>query len=312
MALDPLDQEPLRLFVGLTASGKSALAPELAAALGAEIASMDSMLVYRGMDIGTAKPDTALRARVPHHLIDCVEPSESYSVSRYVEDVRGALADLRSRARSALFVGGTALYLKALTHGLFQVPDVDPALRAQLDERWRGEGAAALHAELALKDPSSAQRLHPNDKKRVLRALEVLAQSGRRLSDWQQEWRDGAARSAGRARRIVALEIDAQELERRIPARTRALLDGGWVEEVRRVRERCGFGATAAQALGYSQVLELADGLRTRESCEAEINLRTRQFARRQRTWFRQFPEICWVPADASDAAARVLSHLRA
>lgn len=311
MERSSVEQEPLLFLVGPTASGKSALAPELATFLGAEIASLDSMLVYRGMDIGTAKPDAKLQAKVRHHLIDQVEPHESYSVSRYVEDSREVLRELREQRRAALFVGGTALYLKALTHGLFRGPQVDPVLRESLEQRWVREGAHAMHAQLRQVDPRSAERLHPNDRKRVLRALEVHAQSGRTLSDWQREWRDGAARSAGVARRIVGLEIDSAELDRRIPLRTRALLDGGWVEEARRIRAGAGFGRTAAQALGYAEVLEFADGLRTRESCEVAINLRTRQFARRQRTWFRQFPEIHWVAAGDPRASALALEHLR-
>ncbi|HTF87582.1 MAG TPA: tRNA (adenosine(37)-N6)-dimethylallyltransferase MiaA [Planctomycetota bacterium] len=305
-----LDEAPLRLLVGPTASGKSAFAPELALAIGAEIASLDSMLVYRGMDIGTAKPDRTTRARVAHHLIDLVEPSESYSVSRYAEDARALTLSLAARGSSPLFVGGTALYLKALTHGLFQGPEVDPELRAGLDRRWDKEGGAALHAELGTVDPPSALRLHPNDKKRVLRALEVHAQSGRALSDWQREWRDAGGRSAGRARNLVALEIDTAELDRRIPLRTRALLDAGWVDEARRVRDHGGFGRTAIQALGYAEVLELADGRMARAECEARINLRTRQFARRQRTWFRQFPEICWLRPEDPACLEKARAHL--
>ena len=312
MGQDPLDDRPLNLLVGPTASGKSAFAPGLAQALGAEIASLDSMLVYRGMDIGTAKPDRATRERVRHHLIDLVEPSESYSVSRYVEDASEVLRGLALRQRSTLFVGGTALYLKALTHGLFRGPEVDPGLRVALDQRWTEEGGTALFDELRRLDPTSALRLHPNDKKRVLRALEVQAQSGRALSDWQREWRAGAGRSAGRARRIVALEIETAELDRRIPLRTRALLEAGWVDEALRLRAGGGFGRTAVQALGYAEVLELADGKLSRSDCEARINLRTRQFARRQRTWFRQFPEIFWVSSEAPRALEIALEHFRA
>ncbi len=309
MGQDPLDERPLNLLVGPTASGKSAFAPQLALALGAEIASLDSMLVYRGMDIGTAKPDRATRERVAHHLIDLVRPDESYSVSRYIEDAREVLHGLAQRQRATLFVGGTALYLKALTHGLFRGPEVDPQLRARLQERWAAQGGAALFADLQGVDPQSALRLHPNDKKRVLRALEVHAQSGRALSDWQREWRDAAGRRAGRDRRIVALETSTEELDRRIPLRTRALLDAGWVEEACHVRASTGFGHTAIQALGYAEVLEFADGSLTRAECEARINLRTRQFARRQRTWFRQFPEIRWVSLDDPGALEAAVAH---
>lgn len=310
MSADPLDAEPLRLLVGPTASGKSDLAPDLAAALGAEIVSLDSMLVYRGMDIGTAKPGPELRARTPHHLIDCVGSEETYSVSRYVDDARTALDVVAGRQRRALFVGGTALYLKALTHGLFRGPDVDPSVRAAWEARWLEDGGEACFAELARVDPASAARLHPNDRKRVLRALEVHAQSGRSLSEWQREWRDGDQRRAGRHRRIVGLEVDVGDLDRRIPLRTRSLLDRGWVEEARAIRDGTGFSKTSAQALGYAQVLELADGKLDRANAELEINLRTRQFARRQRTWFRQFPEILWIRSGDPGAIERARAHL--
>jgi tRNA dimethylallyltransferase len=232
-------------------------------------------------------------------------------VSRYVEDARGLVAGLAERGRGALFVGGTALYLKALTHGLFRGPEVDLRLRAGLESRWDAEGAQALFVELERIDPESARRLHPNDKKRVVRALEVHAQSGRALSDWQREWRTDGLASAGRARRIVALEVDVAELDRRIPLRTRALLDAGWVDEARRIRAEGGFGLTARAALGYAEVLELADGVIDRSTCETRINLRTRQFARRQRTWLRQFPEIRWIRAGDPGAARAALLHLR-
>ncbi len=312
MDQDSLDEHPLTFLVGPTASGKSDFAPELARVLGAQIASLDSMLVYRGMDIGTAKPGRELRARVPHHLIDLVEPSESYSVSRYVDDARDVVQTLRASGHGTLFVGGTALYLKALTHGLFRGPEVDQALRVELERRWTEEGRDNLFAELQRVDGPSAARLHPNDRKRVLRALEVHGQTGRALSDWQREWRDGDGRSAGRARRIVALELSVEELDRRIPLRTRALLDAGWVDEARRIRERPGFGVTASAALGYSDVLEFADGKISRADCEARVNLRTRQFARRQRTWLRQFPEILWIHGHQDEAQAGALNRAAA
>ena len=311
MSSDSAKPRPLTLLVGPTASGKSGFAPELAERLGAEIASLDSMLVYRGMDLGTAKPDAAVRARVRHHLIDIVEPHEAYSVARYVDDARVVQEALALRGQTALFVGGTALYLKALTHGLFHGPDVDPRLRAELEARWESLGPGAIFEELERIDPLSALRLHRNDKKRVLRALEVHAQSGRSLSEWQREWRDGGERTAGCERRIIALEVSNEELDRRIPLRTRAMLEAGWVEEACRVRSGAGFGRSAGQALGYAEVLELADGKITRADCEARINLRTRQFARRQRTWFRQFPEIRWLCVKKPDALETALDHLR-
>ncbi len=303
---DPLDVEPLHALVGPTASGKSAVALAVAERAGAEIVSMDSMLVYRGLDVGTAKPSAAERARVPHHLVDLVEPSERYDVQRYLRDARAAVRAIRARGRRALFVGGTGFYLKALVRGLFEGPPVEPALRAELEERARALGPDALHAELAAVDPDAAARLHPNDVRRVVRGLEVWRQTGRRLSDWQREWSAGA----GRARVLVGLERGPDELERRIRARTRAMLDAGWADEARAVRERDGFGPSARQALGYAEALRLADGELERAAAEELIALRTRQFARRQRTWFRHFPDIRWIDAGRADVVPETLAAL--
>ena len=299
-------------LIGCTAAGKSALAPELARRAGAEILSMDSMLVYRGMDVGTAKPGPELRARARHHLLDLVEVNESFSVQQYQTQAQRALEDCRRRGVRALFVGGTALYLKALTQGLFDGPPADRELRERLDRRVREEGGAALHAELRAVDPAGAERIHANDKKRLVRALEVFHQTGRPLSDWQRQWRRDGSAAGGRPRRVVGLGVDASELERRIPMRTRALLDAGWVEEARALRADPGFGLTSGAALGYRDVLRLADGEIDRQECETRVNLRTRQFARRQRTWFRSFHEIEWIapshdPAGSADGVLKAL-----
>ena len=295
-------ETPLRAVVGATASGKTAVALEICKRTGAEVLSLDSMLVYRGLDVGTAKPSAEERAAVPHHLIDLVEPDVRYDVTRYLRDARAAEAEVGDAA--ALFVGGTGFYLKALTHGLFDGPEVDPELRAELERRAEEIGAAALHAELAAVDPEAAERIHANDVRRVVRGLEVWRQTGRPLSDWQREWRAAAGEErAGRPRILIGLEPDPDELELRIAERTEAMLDAGWVEEAVRVREHPGFGPTAVQALGYREVLRHADGELTRRECADEIRLRTRQFARRQRTWFRNFPEIVWVPGPGKRTA---------
>ncbi len=304
------DPDPaLRVIVGPTASGKSELALRVAERAGAEIVSLDSMQVYRGMDIGTAKPDAAERARVPHHMLDLVAPTERYGVHAWLRDLEPVLADLRARGRRALFVGGTGLYLKALAGGFFEGPEHDPALRALLERRAAELGGAALHAELSAVDPPSAARLHPNDHKRVVRALEVHAQTGRPLSYWQTQWKQAPAR----ALRIVGLERDVPDLDRRIRQRTRALLVAGWPEEAARIRATSGFGTTAAQALGYAQALELFDGRLDLDAAVEAIVLATRQFARRQRTWYRKFPAIVWLrpesraPADLADEALGAL-----
>lgn len=294
-ASDPLDRQPLRILVGATATGKTALALEVAERAGAEVLSLDSMLVYRGLDIGTAKPSPAQRARVRHHLVDLVEPSEPYDVQRYLADLRAALAEVQGRGRRALLVGGTGFYLAAVLRGLFEGPPVDRGLRARIEGRARDVGSEALHLELARVDPVSAAKIHPNDAKRVVRALEVLEQTGRSLADWQREW--GAERGAReRQARLLGLRLDRAELDRRIAARTAAMLDAGWREEAVAVRAGSGFGPSARSALGYDAVLEWADGRMERAQVQEHIALRTRQFARRQRTWYRKF-DVHWLEA---------------
>jgi tRNA dimethylallyltransferase len=288
----------LHFLVGPTASGKTAVALEVAERAGAELISMDSMLVYRGLDIGVAKPDAGERARVPHHALDLVEPSESFSVNDYLAEARRALESCASRGRRALFVGGTAFYLKALVQGLFEGPEVDPHVREALEQRYATEGAEALHAELGRVDPRLAARIHRNDRKRVVRALEVFVQTGKPLSEWQTEWGwHGAEAARTPPSRMAGLALETQELDARIARRASRMLDAGWVEEALAVRAGCGFGPTASQALGYAEVLAFADGRLTRADCEAQIVLRTRQFARKQRTWLRKFEDVQWTAA---------------
>ena len=303
-------QEPLLALVGPTGVGKSALALELAEELGLEIVSLDSMQVYRRMDIGTAKPTPAERARVAHACLDLVEPSERYDVSRYLVDARAALERIRAAGKRALFVGGTGLYLKALTRGLFAGPPSDLALRAGLETRARAEGSAALHGELARLDPPSAARIHPRDAKRVVRALEVLAQTGRRLSDWQREWGWHGSTAAPRALCIVGLALPAAAHAARIRERVGAMLAQGWVEEARAIRATCGFGPSAIQALGYREVLALADGALARDACQERIEQLTRRFVRRQGTWFRSFAAIRWLDPGTKTARAEARAVL--
>jgi len=294
--------------VGPTASGKTELALELAERGGAEILSLDSMLVYRGMTIGTAKPSEAELARVPHRLIDLVEPQEAFDVQRWLAAARAELVRILDAGGRALFVGGTGFYLAALLRGLFEGPPVDPAVRARLEERARQEGGGALYDELLRRDPDQARRFHPNDLRRVLRALEVLEQTGRPLSDWQREW-DSGPRERERRARLVGLEVDPATLDRRIAERAGAMLDAGWREEALAIRAAGGFSRSAVQALGYAEVLAWADGELEREQARERIALRTRQFSRRQRTWYRKFA-IRWVPYDAPDRVERALEAL--
>jgi tRNA dimethylallyltransferase len=305
---DVLERIPLRFLVGPTASGKTALALALCRRSGAEVVSLDSMLVYRGLDIGTAKPTRAERAAVPHHLLDLVGPEERFDVQRFLAALREVLLDLERRGVPPLFVGGTGFYLAAVLRGQFVGPPVDPRLRAQLEAHARAVGPERLHVELQGIDPASAARLHPHDTRRVVRALEVFAQTGRTLADWQQEWQ-GEPTARERNARLVGLAVEPAELDRRIQARTAWMLDAGWRAEAEAIRAGPGFGPTAVQALGYAEVLAWADGEVTRAEAAARIALRTRQFARRQRTWYRKFA-IEWLPAEASDLEERALALL--
>ncbi len=285
----------LRALVGPTAAGKTALALAVAERAGAELVSLDSMQVYRGMDIGTAKASADERARVPHHMLDLVNADERFDVQRFLSGLKPVLADLDARGVRALFVGGTAFYLKALTHGLFDGPPADLELRAELDAELERLGASAMHTQLAAVDATSAARLHENDTRRVLRALEVYRQTGKPLSQVQQQWGWDGSAAPTCERYLVGVGHAVPDLDARIAARTRQMLDAGWTEEAVKIRDTCGFGETSIQALGYSQVLRHADGELTREQCIAEVALRTRQFARKQRTWYRKFEDITWL-----------------
>lgn len=304
--MEPADPEPLRILIGPTAVGKSAAALALAARTGCELVSLDSMQVYRGMDVGTAKPTSAERARVRHHMLDLVGPEERFDVQRYLAELAPVAADLARRGVRALFVGGTGFYLKSLTHGLFAGPPVDRELRARLERRYAEEGGAVLHGELARVDPRAATRIHANDRMRVVRGLEVWEQTGRTLSDWQREWGWHGEQAPRRCVRIAGLDCAADELDRRIRARTCSMLDAGWVEEARALRAGPGLGPTAIQALGYAEVLELADGRRTRAEAADAIALATRQFARRQRTWWRKLEDARWFDAPPGNGAGEL------
>lgn len=276
------------ILTGPTGSGKSALALDLAERLDAEIVCMDSMTLYRGMDVGTAKPSAADRARVPHHLLDVLDPSESANVAWWLGRAADAVRDIEGRGKQALVVGGTAMYLKALLHGLFDGPPADPALRQRLE----AEPPDALHARLTALDPASAARIHPNNVRRVVRALEVREITGRPLSELQEQW----ARPAAADGRCLCLDLPREELYARIDARVARMFDEGLVEEVRRLRGRP-MSREAAQALGYKELFAHLDGVTTSEEAQYEIQTRSRQFAKRQLTWFRHLQGVEMVSA---------------
>jgi tRNA dimethylallyltransferase len=273
------------------------------------------MTVYRGMDIGTAKPTRAERERVPHHLIDVFDPWESLTVAWWLERAEAACREIVARGKRPLFVGGTPFYLKALLHGLFPGPPADEALRRALEVEAARDGNAALHTRLAAVDPKTAARLHPNDVRRVVRALEVHTLTGKPISDWQQTWDTPAfaekPEAAPPPARIpaVMLELPREVLYERINRRVGAMLAAGWLDEVRRLRELPRpLSREARQALGYRELLAHLDGVGPgwEETVEL-IRTHTRQFAKRQLTWFRHLPRLATILADSPDVADRTL-----
>lgn len=312
--MDPFEQA--YILTGPTASGKSTLALELAERINGEIIAMDSMTVYRGLDIGTAKPSPAERGRIPHHLIDVLDPWQGLSVAWWLEQAEVACRDILARGRRPIFVGGTPLYLKVLLHGLFSGPPANEHLRRQLQCEAEQYGRAALHARLAQVDPKTAARLHPNDLRRVIRALEVFLLTGRPISAWQTTWDTPAFASPERvpvSRRIpaVVLTLPRDTLYTRIEQRIDRMLRAGWLDEVRRLRDLpYPLSREARQALGYRQILEYLEGRFPSWSHTVEcIRTRTRQFAKHQLTWFRHIPQLIPISGEESDAASQVLQQ---
>ena len=298
------------LLMGPTGAGKTDAALALAARLPLEIVSVDSAMVYRGLDIGTAKPDAAARARVPHHLIDIRDPAERYSVAEFVRDATQAIAAVAARGRSALLVGGTMLYFRALQSGLAALPAADQGLRAELALRARAEGWPALHAELARVDPAAAARIRPNDAQRIQRALEVYRLTGRPLSEAQRQDLKGAA--GGGFLKLVLAPPERATLSARLEARFDAMLAAGLLAEVEALKRRGDLDAElpALRAVGYRQLwahLEGACDLRTAR----ELAIRaTRQLAKRQYTWLKSEPAAEWVFGEgAVDRLARAIEH---
>lgn len=294
------------ILTGPTACGKSALALELAERHNFEIVAMDSMTLYRGMDIGTAKPSKTDQQRVPHHLIDVLDPWESANVAWWLERAAEACRDISSRGKRPLFVGGTPFYLKALLHGLFDSPPADETLRSKLEQEAATTGREELHARLQSVDPKTAARLHPNDVRRVVRALEVYELTGQPISAWQQTW-DGPsfAESAPPPASIpcVGLELPREVLYDRINRRVEAMLESGWLDEVRRLRELPRpLSREARQALGYGELLAHLNGEGfSWGDTVSRIQTHTRQFAKRQMTWFRNLRTCRVCKADAPD-----------
>jgi tRNA dimethylallyltransferase len=337
-------------LTGPTASGKSAVGVELARRIGAEIVSLDSMALYRGMDIGTAKPTAEERLAVPHHLIDVLHPHDEFSLAQYVEAAEHTAAEIAGRGRQALFVGGTPLYLKGLLRGIFQGPPADWELRRRLADEAARNGGQWLHQRLAAVDPAAAARLHPNDARRLIRAIEVYEKTGGPISQWQQQFEIG--RPAADCR-VFVLDWPRKELAARIALRVQAMFAAGLVEEVRclcssgplsghrpqvgreRVRVRVAdepdadsphplplsqeergdaseppLSRTARQAVGYREVIECLEGYRSLAETVELVELHTRQLAKRQCTWFRSLSECRFVPVSGPLEAGNVAEQI--
>lgn len=281
-------------IVGPTASGKSRLALEIAEAIGGEIVSTDSMAIYRGMDIGTAKPTLIERQRTPHHLIDVFDPEHDVSVAEFQVLARAAIDGIAERGRTAIVVGGSGLYVAAVLDDL-QFPGTDPALRADLERECERHGVAAMYARLVDLDPNAAAMIEPHNARRIVRALEVIALTGEPFHAALP--RDGEWRPSRR----IGLQIDRATLDYRIAQRVQWMWDRGFVEEVESLPHLV-HARTASRALGYAQVLRAISGDISIAEAKEETIAATRRFARRQQRWFEKDPRITWVPYDTSCA----------
>lgn len=292
-------RRPLAVLTGPTGSGKSDIALALAREFPVELVSVDSAQVYRGMDIGSAKPTPAVRAAVPHHLLDIADPSESYSAGRFVRDAARAIEDIESRGRAPLLVGGTMLYLRSLMGGIASLPGGDPEVRARLDAEAGAHGWPALHARLASVDAEAAARIHPNDAQRIQRALEVYEVEGRPLSQLQK------SQAPLPEREFVAVALvpgDRPRLHDALSRRFDQMMAEGLLEEVRRLHARGDLTRAhpAVRAVGYRQLWEHLEGETTLDVARARAVAATRQLAKRQMTWLRSMPNIMSVdPYDA-------------
>lgn len=300
---------PVLAIVGPTATGKSRLGMILARELGGEIVNADALQVYRGFDIGTAKPGPAEQAAVPHHLIDILDPHEPYSAGEFARRATEAIAGIRGRGRVPIVVGGSGLYLRALFEGISPVPPGDLEVRRRLRERLEEEGLEALRRELLLLDPETAERLKPGDTQRILRALEVARVSGKPLSAWIAEQPFGAQRIAAIH---VGLTLPRSILYDQIAGRVARMMEEGWLEEVAGLlRQGLSPDLPAFQAIGYRQLVRHLEGKGSLEEAIAGTVQATRRFAKRQETWFRKESGVTWFSAqDLDHRIPRIIEHV--
>jgi tRNA dimethylallyltransferase len=302
---------PAIIIMGPTASGKTAVATELAKTLPVEIISVDSAQVYKGMDIGTAKPDAALLKEIPHHLIDIVEPHETYSAARFRDDALIAMREITERDRIPLLVGGTMLYFKALLEGLNELPEADPVIRLVIDTMAEEEGWPAVHAKLMKVDPETAARLEPNDSQRVQRALEVYYLTNKPMSDLLKKPK--YVYFPYRPIRIALVPADRAVLHERIEERFGRMLSAGLVDEVRTLRDTYGLDSDmpSMRCVGYRQAWQHLDGLLDYDALRDQGIAATRQFAKRQLTWLRSTEDLTTFDSNAEDLGPMVLEYVR-
>ncbi|PBQ18679.1 tRNA (adenosine(37)-N6)-dimethylallyltransferase MiaA [Pseudomonas congelans] len=311
---------PAIFLMGPTAAGKTDLAIELTKVLPCELISVDSALVYRGMDIGTAKPSKAQLAEFPHRLIDILDPAQSYSAADFRSDALAAMAEITARGNIPLLVGGTMLYFKALLDGLADMPAADAQVRAQLEADAQAFGWQSLHDQLAVVDPVSAARIHPNDPQRLIRALEVYRVSGMSMTAHREQQTAQSTEAAASGRQQLPYTVanlaiapaDRKVLHQRIALRFEQMLDQGFLDEVLALRSRGDLhsGLPSIRAVGYRQVWDHLDGKLTRDEMQERGIIATRQLAKRQFTWLRSWEDLHWLGSLASDNLSRALKYL--
>jgi len=335
------------LILGVTASGKGRVAFELAENMGAEIVSIDSMKVYRRMDIGTAKPPKEARQQIRYHLIDMVEPSESFSVGKFLDLAYDAVEQIKSRNKHIIAVGGTALYIKAFLYGLFKGPAADQQLRIKLKKRVETEGLTHLHHELTQVDPIAAERISPKDAKRIIRALEVYQLTGKPISSFQKQWwaEDRGRRTEDRRQiendrrgtreegrgtlylapqfiggvsgakehnwKIIGLRREKAEESRKVNARVKKMIADGLVDEVKSLlAEEKPLSPQARSAIGYAEIIDCLNGRYSLEEALELIKRNTRRLAKHQRTWFKTFRNVKWIDIGPDESAEKILSRV--
>lgn len=296
------------LILGVTAGGKGRLAFELAKKLDAEILSIDSMKVYRRMDIGTAKPSKEAQRQLNYHLIDVVEPSESFSVDRFLDLADQAVKEIESKGKPIVAVGGSAMYIKAMLYGIFEGPGSNDQIRRELKEKIMRTSLEELHKELAAVDPPAADRIHRNDEKRIIRALEVYQLTGKPISSFQQQFDLPAPKGDWK---IIGLRREKDEENRRMNVRIKKMLQEGLIDEVKSLlAEEKPLSIQARSAIGYAEIIDYLAGKETLEKAIEKIKINTRRFAKAQRTWFKTFKNVNWLDISEDDTIEQILAKI--